>query len=604
MKHICLLVVLVLFSLLPGAAQKVKYKSLFVLLNAENYHDADPFLRKFLTDEPDHPHANYSMGKMLATYMREKDPLLESERVVELADSAILYYIRAKGLLNEKYVKKHDDDYYVEFRRRDLRTGKFEVKISDIQLDIDGRIDNTEKYKTAVADVHQQFVAAQTNYDSCWSAYRHYTEKAPDLVKLYFTISDEELQNLRKLTTIYDSVVYHLNTYRVILKDIGKEEIAPVVKAKEIVNYPEDGLAKTDFAAKEIGLWNYGEWAEMMHDVVARKIYPLKNRMVAFDKQLMDLHNEVMDDSLDARSRIFRLATENVARELSEYGELTLPAAIFDYRIAEINYHSAVNHIVKEVLNSADVGVKYDALEDLTAQLAGIARLVIRLKAANTAEQKSIFRDYIAKRYVDDTGLDKFVQEQVEFVAFDSLQLQNWYEIVDRQDKIAIWQDDSIPLVPGEQLINHDSVRYTTVFVDSIAGRTLGFYSWQEEIDSLSLLFGVSSPSRVIDSLFEVTIDPKLVVQRTSKIEFLTDTLGNWARVWAMTAEDNVGKANYRVQTFITNPQTGLGWNKVFNLKKQPVAIRYDAEKNHILLFDDKDKPILILNEQGEEQAN
>ncbi len=603
MKHIYITTAFVLLSLVPAVGQKVKYKDLFVLLNAENYRDADVFLRRFLAAEPEHPHANYSMGKMLQTYMLAQEPLQNSARIMELADSAILYYQKARGVLTEKFVKKHDDDYFVEFRRRDLRTGKFNVKLSDIQLDMDGRIKAIEDYTSWVGSIKQHFSAARANYDSCRAAYQHYVAKAPDRVSFYFTISDTDLQNLKKLSILYDSAIYHLNTYRTTLKDMGKKDRVQTIKIKEIVKYPEDGTEAADFNAKEITLWNYGAWAETMHDIVARKIYPLKDRIIAYDKQLMDLHNEVIDDSLDARSKTFRLATENVGRELSEYGDPTLPAAIFNYRIAEINYHSAVNHMHKEVLNSPDMQVKYDALKDLTAQLAGISRLVLRLKEANNDRQKFIFKDYIASRYQDNDGLDRFVQEQVEFVAFDSIQLQNWYKLVDEQDKFVIWNTDSIPLVPGEQLLNfHDKVRYTTVFVDSIAERTLGFYAWQEKIDSLSLLFGVAPASRMIDSLFAVTIDPKLVVQRTSNIAYLTDTLGNKQRVWALTAEDKAGKANFLVQAFVTDPHSGLRWNKVFHLKKQPVTIRYDADPGQILLIDDKEKPILVLNKDGEEQ--
>ena len=86
--------------------QKVKYKELFVLLNAKNYSDAEPYLRFFLLEEPDHPNANFHMGSLLQGSLKELNILTESELYTETADSSVFYYEKSLSYITEKDVKK------------------------------------------------------------------------------------------------------------------------------------------------------------------------------------------------------------------------------------------------------------------------------------------------------------------------------------------------------------------------------------------------------------------------------------------------------------------------------------------------------------------
>ena len=108
MKHILLIGFLLFSTVFPGFSQKVKYKDLLVLLIAENYTDADKYLRAYLKEEPEHPHANYYMGRMLQSYLPNQDLLNNSARVIEMSDSSIMYFGMAINLTTEKYIKKRD----------------------------------------------------------------------------------------------------------------------------------------------------------------------------------------------------------------------------------------------------------------------------------------------------------------------------------------------------------------------------------------------------------------------------------------------------------------------------------------------------------------
>jgi len=50
-----------------------------------------------------------------------------------------LFYDKAFKGITEKELRKNDE-YYEAYLRRDLRTGKFVIKLSDVQLDIDNKV--------------------------------------------------------------------------------------------------------------------------------------------------------------------------------------------------------------------------------------------------------------------------------------------------------------------------------------------------------------------------------------------------------------------------------------------------------------------------------
>src|ERR1700712_3285472 len=114
-----------LFLLLIGSvsAQKVKYKDLFLLLNAKEYQKAEPFLKKYLKDNTDNPNAYLFMGIVYQEKSAKMDPLKQSEQLNLTIDSAITNYTIALKTITEKEVKRNDE-YYENYRRRDLRTAE------------------------------------------------------------------------------------------------------------------------------------------------------------------------------------------------------------------------------------------------------------------------------------------------------------------------------------------------------------------------------------------------------------------------------------------------------------------------------------------------
>ena len=601
MKHIIIAGFLVLTSVVPCISQKVKYKDLFILLSAENYSDGDRYLRAFLLEEPDHPHANYYMGRMLQSYMEEEDILKSSDRIIELADSSSRYLNKALNLTTEKYVKKKDD-YYAEFQRRDMRTAKFSIKLSDVHLDMESRMKVINDYKTAVSQLSVHFDIAVNYYDSTLYYYEQIKEKSASTNALYFNSGPDEFKVYRSMASCYDSSLYNFNRFQTLIKEVGKNNDAQKLVIKPIESYPLTNIVKPDFYAQTVEFWNFKEWSTGIEDVILKQIYPLKKRMISFDEKLYDLFERIVNDSLDARPEVFRLATENVARDLVDYDKLSLPAAIYDIRIAEINYHSAINYWYNVVADTMHVGLKLDVLNSMQSQQRGNAKLLKRLVAANNELERAVFKDYIAERYQDESGLTAFIESQSNDVKNDSILLYTWFTEVRDQDNFTYWHEESIALKIGEQIDNNDSIKYSTFIVEEKSERVYGFYAWMEKAQSVSLSFGISPSSRLLDTLYTAQISPEVIEGRDlHDLQFISDSIATDERIWVLNSTESVEDSTYQIQVITTDLNGGIGWSKEFSVSEMPKEVKFDATNQSIILIDSKEEPILVLNEDGEE---
>ena len=116
--------IFVLSAFLGGVcqAQKVKYKDLLILLNAKQYDQAEPFLKRYLAENDDNPSAYLFMGIIHQEKSAKIDILKQTDRLINTIDSAILFYAKSLPKLTEKDIKKNEENYLL-YTRRDLRTG-------------------------------------------------------------------------------------------------------------------------------------------------------------------------------------------------------------------------------------------------------------------------------------------------------------------------------------------------------------------------------------------------------------------------------------------------------------------------------------------------
>jgi tetratricopeptide (TPR) repeat protein len=137
----------IILSCFTTQAQNVKYKDLFVLLSAKQFEKAEPFLEQYLKQNENDPNANLYMGIILEDKVK-RNKLLSGDEI----DLAISYLSKASKLITENEIRTRDE-YYEAYMRRDLRTGKFVIKLADVQLDVENRIKYLQLKKASASSV-------------------------------------------------------------------------------------------------------------------------------------------------------------------------------------------------------------------------------------------------------------------------------------------------------------------------------------------------------------------------------------------------------------------------------------------------------------------
>ena len=133
-----ILIAICSFFAFQAQAQKVKYKDIFPMLEAKQYDQVEGYLKSYVFDPKNDEHANSQlhMGYIFEDKLLKADILKDTAQLYGWGDSAVLYLAKAKALIDEKELKKRDE-YYQAFYRRDLRSGEFGIKLSDVQLELD-----------------------------------------------------------------------------------------------------------------------------------------------------------------------------------------------------------------------------------------------------------------------------------------------------------------------------------------------------------------------------------------------------------------------------------------------------------------------------------
>jgi tetratricopeptide (TPR) repeat protein len=183
------------FIVSTSFGQKIKYKDIFGLLNTKRYEEAEPFLKRYLKETDDNPNAFLYMGIIYQEKSAKDDVLKQTKRAMAHMDSAIFFYDKAYKSINEKEVKRNDE-FYQAYNRRDLRTGEFGVKLSDIQFDLEKKIEGLRERIDRVKMVKHYFSLADTLYRKTTRLFVTIKNAYPEEKSLYLQADGDLLKKI------------------------------------------------------------------------------------------------------------------------------------------------------------------------------------------------------------------------------------------------------------------------------------------------------------------------------------------------------------------------------------------------------------------------
>ncbi|MCF6353090.1 MAG: hypothetical protein L3J06_08780 [Cyclobacteriaceae bacterium] len=495
--RLALLLLILLSSGFYSKAQKIKYKDLYVLLRAKNYKDGSRFLLKFLAENPTHPNANYQMGLMLEHKLNNLNLLKESDAIVARADSAILYFDKAHDFINAKEVKKHDDDYYAIFKRRNLRTGKFEVILSDVQLDIENHKNVLGKKKVDIFSVNSAFDNSFKFYERARLAYNGIKEFYKDELSLWLGANDSTIAEIKQITMQYDSALANFKNYIRLKKTFNTGNNKTEIIINPIDDLSKDGSNAPDFYSTEVVFSDFSEWGKKQIEQINSKV-EFTRQLIIFDATLEEMGQRIFKDSVDLSSETFKIITNPTFKEFKLIDSEALIYNLFQYKIGQLNLNSALMNWYMNYEDSIDVGAQLGIILNLQNELKSVSALYQSMEAFEANLQAVRYNKFIAERYGTKEKLINYIRNQGAVIDEQSVLINALVVKLTKKDNWGFYGEDSIAL----SIMDNSDAVYRTLFTDSLGNRQMRVVGMTKRKEVDFLFFTTAPSSRLIDSLY------------------------------------------------------------------------------------------------------
>jgi hypothetical protein len=570
-KNSALLFFFILMAFI-SQAQKVKYKDILFLLKSKQYEQAEPFLKRYIRDNKPNPNAHLFMGFVYQDKAEKNDYLLHTDVLLLNSDSAIYFLDLAYKGITQRDLK--DEEEYGMYSRRDLRSGNFEIKLSDVQFDIETRIKNIKERKEKVKIAKSFFADAQSQYNRAQQLFKTIQDGYASSKQLYLRADDDLLKKLTRLSQTYDSVTTTFASYRSSNQSLGKSGYNQSLEAKEIRDFKTDGNDEVDFLKESVRVWDYKRWADGVSTSITKEILPIRENLVSYDIEINKLRDKVKRDSVSVKNDLTKLVNRLLLDQLKRYDPLPMPMAVFGMKIAELEYGSERSEH-RVFRDSADLQLRLILLRSELSALSRLDSISNQLNQIDFTEAEKDYAHFVSHAYGTAGVLKNLIHSTHEFAQRER---QKTKSQLDRTEKSLVWivdKSDSIPLVREPVntsrhiplLISENQFTVGLSFVDSLA--TGYFYTIQ--------------PSRIPDVRATFEVDQKNFTKRNLPVlkSLATSDAKKLVYFTAIYSESKIGD-KYPVTVAKIYRSDGLAWTMNYLLDSIPSELTFRADSGEL----------------------
>lgn len=563
-------------------AQKIKYKDLFFVLDTKNYIDGEPLLKEFLKDPKnvDEPNANLQMAYLFEMKAFNSDVILEAEQLAHYVDSALIYYRNSLQLIDEKEVTKKNKEYYQAYQRRDIRTGKFGIKLADIVFDIESKIKVLDKRKADVQELEIYYTKTLQNYDAALSDFKEIKLQYPTEKILYLRSNNDLIGKLDQLSNNTQLSLENYNSFKLTLDKIDKSGYGPALHMTEIENFEEDGLIGIDLTSDNIYFTDYQSWVEIVKKGIEEVITPMRSELVDYDQSLNSLIERVTIDSMAMADRIEPI--EPILKKVREYDSDPLPQYLFQYKVAKIKLESVkMTHLYYR--DSSDILYQKAVANLKNAQVSIMDSLVNLLIGRNVGEDQKNYAYFIEKQYGKGDELELYFKSELDKIINLKKNSVVELELLDERTKWLIGELDSIPLFNE---VNIGITKYAPLI--------------QEKDFTAGLYFSGKSAAEGYFALIDQALTQRLKVnfpidneyfkkQTFEEIGNLTVIEEGGAYYYVMFYYQIPEKEEYASSVAKIYTSDGLAWSKDYILDTRPIQLVINYNTGDIIIEYDID---------------
>lgn len=494
---------LIVFS---ASGQKVKYKDIFSLLNTKRYEEAEPFLKRYLKETTDNPNALLYMGIIYQEKSAKDDVLKQTRNAISHMDSAIFFYDKAYKSITEKELKRNDE-FYQAYNRRDLRTGEFGVKLSDIQFDLEKKMEGLRERIDRVKMVKHYFSLADTLYQRSNELFKSIKQQYPEEQSLYLQANENLLKKLTALAMRFDSCVKVFENYRSSSTTIGRTGYDQALSFNEINDYSKDGISGANFFLDEVEVWDYKKFADKVKLAVQKDIFPMRDMLVTYDVEINKLREKLNKDSVSVKSDLTALIDKLLLEKLKKYDPDPLPMDVFTLKISDLQYRSTLlEH--KAHRDSADIHYRMELLDQEFQYLGRLDSIAAKLTAEDIDREAEDYAHFIENAYSNTVVLKSYVKALKEYSDREKRKKNIEAEQIENALRWVISGTDSIPAMMDAKsevfkplLIEEEKYTVGLYYSDSV--EVSGYFATitPSRKGDIKIIFPVSKPDFKLSEL-------------------------------------------------------------------------------------------------------
>lgn len=574
----------------PGLAQKkIKYKDIWGLLSTKQYEAAEPFLKAYLKDNDDNPNAFLFMGIIFQDKSGRDDVLKQTDLAIARMDSAIRFYDKAYRTITEKEIKRNDE-YYQAYKRRDLRTGEFGVRLSDVQFDIEKRMEALRERIDRVKMVKHFFSMSDTLYLRSQELYASIQSHYQDDKELYLRADSALLQQLKTLSVRFDSCVRAFNQYKGSVSMLGKIGYNQSLEPAEIKNFKQDGLDAADFYVDNVKVWDYQAWANKVRDAVEKEIIPIREHLISYDIEVNKLREKLKQDSISVKNDLTKLIDRLLLEKLSKYDPHPFPMDVFAVKIADLEYRSALLENLK-LKDSANLQLKVGLTRQELQLASRLDSLTGEVLSRDFEKGLHNYEHFVKNTYGNATVLKSFLKQMKDFSSREKeIRSENLANLEASLRWMVLNEADSIPLFQVGR-----PMRFMPLSVVE-EKFTVGLH-YKDSLTASGYFYSIT-PSRVPDIRVTFPVNKPVFKQSLfpyTKSLAYSDAAGQV--FYVLLYSEKPGKDNRYPATLAKIYRSdGLAWSSNYTLPFLPAELEYRMESGEFVIRADAGESIVDKN--------
>jgi len=573
-KSAFLLLVCLIFST-TLFAQKVKYKDLILLLNAKQYEQAEPFLKKYLKENDDNPNAHLFMGIIFQEKALKKDVLKETDMMVLDIDSAILFYDKAYKEIDEKEIKRNSE-YYEAYNRRDLRTGEFGVKLSDVKFDLEKKMQGLKERKESVKKLKEYYSSSELLYSKSTARFKFMQSRYTTQRGVFLQSTEKTILELKQVTDAFDSLLVAFEDYKNTLVILGKTGYNQVLNLQPIKDFEKDGHTEIDFTKDDLRLWDFKSWAETTSTRITKEVNPIREQLVAYDIELNKLREKLRKDSVSVRNDLDLLSKNSPMAQLKVFDPDPLPEGVFEMKKAELEYNS--DQISdRQLKDSANVNLQISLVNKELADISRLNSITVALLERDFVKEGENYAHFVANAYGTTDVLKSLIKATNEYAQREKLRKEKESEVKSQLLKWVIEGKDSIPLFIDETMRRS---RFKPLIIKDenyTAGLVFG-------ADSLATGYFYSiTPSRVPDIKVSFPVDkPTFKIRDLTITKGLSATDGKNQVYFAMVYSEGMVDGKFTTTLAKIYRSDGLAWCNNYKFDLLPSELTFNPDSGEL----------------------